>query len=240
MSLKMIYDNFSAYLDDPKQISIAQKINENPERLTIYSNNVIASKIDSIRASYPAIEAIVGNEFFRTLAKKYAKQKISNSGNLDDYAHDFPQFIQENYNSHQLDYLTDLALFELNTNLIDQQKDLQAGLQLHKQNEEDLMQLQLKLANSCKIQCSNFPILSLFLFSKERLENPPNLAKDETILIYKDKFDIRFLELNQIEHNFLRNFNSQTSLYDCFLKHNSETEFQSLLQKFSFCLEAQT
>lgn len=234
MPLKDIYNNFSSYLTKKNPLGITKEINEDPERLTIYSNNILASKVDSITASYPAVKAIVGDEFFKQFATKYAKGKQSNSGSLDEYARTFPSFIKDNFNLHQLKYLNDIALFESNCDLIDQYDGHEETLNISYLTEEKLMQLQLNLKENCTIQTSNFPILSLYLFTKDQLSSPPNLAKPETTLIYKDKFDIRFLEINKSERDFLMKFNGAHTLYEIFTTH--EESFQSLLQKFLFCL----
>ncbi len=64
------------------------------ERLGIYANTVRVNHRSALRATYPVVERLVGEDFFSYAAETFAKTYPSRSGNLDDYGVEFADFLE--------------------------------------------------------------------------------------------------------------------------------------------------
>lgn len=79
--------------------------------LAIYRNNMYSCLIDTMQNTYPLIQSLLGNDFFKMTAKEYIGQYPSRSGNLYDYGEYFADFLAEYQPVHHLIYLTDDRLY---------------------------------------------------------------------------------------------------------------------------------
>jgi Putative DNA-binding domain len=83
-----------------------------PKRFAVYRNNVVVGLIDALRSNFPAVCRIVGDEFFRALARAYAIAHPPASPILLHYGAGFPDFIASFEPAAALPYLTDIARLE--------------------------------------------------------------------------------------------------------------------------------
>src|SRR5438445_1967664 len=82
------------------------------ERLRIYRNTCRSSLIEALRMTYPAVERLVGRDFFDMAAARYAGTHPPQSGYLNEYGGEFPEFLAAFGPASELPYLADLARFE--------------------------------------------------------------------------------------------------------------------------------
>ncbi len=80
--------------------------------LDIYRNNYRGNLQDTLSAAYPVIEQLVGQDFFRWMAREYIAQHPSNSGNLHLYGAQMASFIAAFVPAQGLAYLPDMAALE--------------------------------------------------------------------------------------------------------------------------------
>jgi len=78
----------------------------------IYQHSAIANITNALSLSYPVIEKLVGDNFFKAMCREYILQNWPATGNMDDYGECFSQFIAEFKQTKQLTYLEDVARFE--------------------------------------------------------------------------------------------------------------------------------
>lgn len=83
-----------------------------PRRFAVYRNNVIAGLMNALGSSYPAIRRIVGEEFFRAMARRYVLAEPPRSPVLMDYGASFADFIAVFGPASSLPYLPDVARIE--------------------------------------------------------------------------------------------------------------------------------
>jgi hypothetical protein len=82
------------------------------KRFAVYRNNVVASLIEALRAKFPATERIVGEEFFRAMARLFVTAHPPRSKILHTYGEDFGDFIAAFEPAAELPYLADVARLE--------------------------------------------------------------------------------------------------------------------------------
>ncbi|MBI3676984.1 MAG: putative DNA-binding domain-containing protein [Proteobacteria bacterium] len=84
----------------------------NPKRFAVYKNNVYARLVDALRDTFPAVERLVGEEFFRYAAVQYVAQTPPRIGTLLAYGGSFPQFLSTFPPAGTVPYLSDVARLE--------------------------------------------------------------------------------------------------------------------------------
>ncbi|PSM18929.1 DNA-binding domain-containing protein [Nitratireductor sp. StC3] len=81
-------------------------------RYNVYRNNVTVSLIDALADTFPAVKRIVGEAFFRDMARLYVRREPPRSPLLFDYGHSFAAFIDGFDHTRPLPWLGDVARIE--------------------------------------------------------------------------------------------------------------------------------
>lgn len=107
---------FAEALLDPQRPapgSLAPSGDVRPERrFAVYRNNVAVGLISAIEARFPAVQRIVGDEFFAGLARAYASAHPPRSALMMTYGDDFADFVETAPGLEDLPYLADVARVE--------------------------------------------------------------------------------------------------------------------------------
>lgn len=80
-----------------------------PVRLRVYRNGFLKACTDALRASYPAVEHIVGEDSFAALARPFIEADPPRTASLVGYGSDFPAFLAQSAEVHGLPYLASFA-----------------------------------------------------------------------------------------------------------------------------------
>ena len=81
-------------------------------RLQIYRNAVLATQVETLATSFPAVQRLLGDACFDGWATRYAAWHGSNSGNLQHLGHDFAEFLETRPELATLRWLGDLCRLE--------------------------------------------------------------------------------------------------------------------------------
>lgn len=107
---------FVAALLDPERAvpqGLTSRTGPRPaKRFNVYRNNVFVSLIDALQGRYPAVCRLVGEEFFRAMARPYVQQHPPRSPVLLRYGGGFADFLEEFEPVAELPYLADVARLE--------------------------------------------------------------------------------------------------------------------------------
>lgn len=82
------------------------------ERLRIYRNTFRANLTRTLRMVYPAVDRLVGPEFFDAAAEAFSAGHAPQSGDLNAYGAEFADFLAAFTPASSLAYLRDVARFE--------------------------------------------------------------------------------------------------------------------------------
>jgi len=96
---------------------IADDVVDAAERLNIYRNNVAITLIGALRLVYPAVDKLVGQDFFGAAAQAFIAGNPPRTACLDDYGGEFPDFLAAFPAAAALAYLPDVARLEWMVNL---------------------------------------------------------------------------------------------------------------------------
>lgn len=81
-------------------------------RLAVYRNTVNSTLLKALRLAYPAVQALVGPEFFEGAARLFIEQCPASSAQLDGYGESFPEFLAQMPEAASIAYLPDTARLE--------------------------------------------------------------------------------------------------------------------------------
>lgn len=82
-------------------------------RLAVHRNNVMVSLVDALADTFPVVQQLVGDAFFRAMAAIFVRQSPPRSQVLAHYGQDFPAFIAQFEPAQALPYLADMAQLEV-------------------------------------------------------------------------------------------------------------------------------
>ena len=108
--------DFAAALLDPERVAPAGLVGPDGEpsakRFAVYRNNVVVGLTEALKDAFPAVCRIVGDEFFRAMARLHVLSEPPASPILLDYGAQFPDFIARFEPAATLPYLADVARIE--------------------------------------------------------------------------------------------------------------------------------
>jgi hypothetical protein len=99
--------------DLPAPDGLAGRDQVRPERrFAVYRNNVTVSLIDAMASIFPTVQNLVGEDFFRAMARLYVTAHPPTSPLLFTYGETFPAFLENFPPAADLPFLADVARVE--------------------------------------------------------------------------------------------------------------------------------
>lgn len=83
-----------------------------PGRFNVYRNNMAAGLVDALRATFPAVQRLVGKEYFDAVARAYIDRHPPGSPVLLLYGRDLGSFLESFPSASGVPYLGDVARLE--------------------------------------------------------------------------------------------------------------------------------
>lgn len=100
------------HLDDAAAACIVDDGRAPEQRLSVYRNTFASNLANALRLSYPAVQRLVGAEFFEGAAQIFAHERPPLSAYLDEYGAEFPDFLARFPPAASVVYLADVARLE--------------------------------------------------------------------------------------------------------------------------------
>jgi hypothetical protein len=112
--LDAYFSAFEEFLKNGETAAIAEFVDEhaNPAFLSVYRNGYLRTCTDGLSGNYPVVKAIVGDDYFRDLARGYIDQYPPTRATLVGYGEHLADFIRQLEKEHGLDYLADSAAID--------------------------------------------------------------------------------------------------------------------------------
>lgn len=197
---------------NPDDASLAQWIQPSnlslQNKLDVYSNNHFSSLHEVLKSAYPVVLQLVGEEFFREMARKYIEEYPSQSSDISLYGEKLSHFLAEFIPARSLPYLPDMAKFEWALHEVFYEEkssalDLQRfrDLKAHQYNE-----IKLKMNPASRLLAFKHPILKIWQFcqNENNQEQPINLSEEyDKVLVIRREWEITFEKLTEGEFAFL-------------------------------------
>lgn len=200
-------------------------------RFAVYRNNVTVSLIDALADTFPVVQALVGEEFFRAMARVFAQANPPRSRLMVYYGDSFADFVASFPPAAPVPYLADVARLEMARvrayHAVDvapiQPETLQAALA----DPEQLLSLRLLVHPSVQVIDSPFAVIFLWAAHQGALcigSVDPDEA--QTALVFRHGLDVETLELSAGDAQFVSALQTGQSLLDAAgAAGNSDAEF---------------
>ncbi|HZP92529.1 MAG TPA: DNA-binding domain-containing protein [Burkholderiales bacterium] len=188
-------------------------------RLAIYRGNVHANAGKALRAAYPVVAALVGEEFFQGLARAYSEAIVSRSGDLNEYGAEFTRFLADFPHTQDLPYLPDVARLEWAVHLAHYAADREPlnPARLAGFAQEHQPALRFRLHPACVLLTSRWPIARIWEVHQADHTGAFDVDMDcgmERALVFRPGFRVRVRSLGPAEHVFLSALARRQTLAD--------------------------
>jgi uncharacterized protein len=176
-----------------------------PPGMAIYRGNVFGNWAQALAGAYPIVRKIVGEEFFRGLAREYARLYPSASGDLNEYGAQLAEFIADFPHTRDLPYLPDVARMEWLAHRAYYAADAEL-LELTKAAVSNPEALRLRLARSCALLASDWPLARIWTVHQDGYEGEIEVDLDagpDRILVHRPKWRAQVRALAPGDYRFL-------------------------------------
>ncbi|WGJ13993.1 DNA-binding domain-containing protein [Methylocapsa sp. D3K7] len=163
------------------------------KRFTVYRNNVAVGLTAALEARFPAVRKIVGEDFFKAVAKLFAAAHPPRSPLMMFYGDEFPAFLAAFEPARDLPYLADIARLEAARTRAYHAADaipLDAEA-LHALPPQALPKLRFTLHPALEIVASDYPIVTIWAMNSGEVDLAP--IKDwrgEDALVSRPQLDV--------------------------------------------------
>ncbi|MGB0720048.1 MAG: putative DNA-binding domain-containing protein [Bdellovibrionales bacterium] len=209
-----------------------------PARLKVYRNNIVGSLTDIMAAGFPALEKLVGKDFFETAARSFILKNPPQSGCLTFYGQGFAEFLAAFAPAASLPYLPDIARLEIALNdsyYAADDRPLRAE-DLAAIAPEDLGNTVLALRDSVKLLQSPYPVCAIYDFA---LADDPQGTLDinsggESVMVSRPHLETQIAPLAHDEFVMLSALAQSIPLGEAaanVLGRYPDFDFQAFLQK---------
>ena len=179
-------------------------------RLHVYRNHLFASLGAALQAVYPVTARLLGDDYFRQLARAYIVRHPSTSGSLHGFGAELPAFIGRQATLAALPYLADVAALERAYHEVYHEADEQAldtaTLARVAADAQGRIRLHLQLAS--RFVASPFPVLAIWQANQAAADDavaPVSLDDGGVrVLVARSDFEVEFRVLAEAEDRFLR------------------------------------
>jgi len=178
-------------------------------RFAVYRNNVLVSLVDALAATFPVVQALVGQEFFHAMAALFVRAHPPQSRILAWYGAELPDFIDHFEPTASLPYLADVARLEMARVRGYHAADVAAvppeALQAALLQPERLATLRLGLHPSLQVLASRHAVFSLWAAHQGTLDLASvDPYQAETALVYRQDMQVETLAVSPTTGQFIR------------------------------------
>lgn len=230
---------FAEALLEPEQACppglITWNASDPARRFAVYRNNVIVSLVDALADTFAVTQDLVGEAFFRAMARVFAYTNPPTSRLLVFYGETFPEFIERFPPAASLPYLADVARLEFLRvrayHAADvapvRSEDIVAVLA----DEDKLPDLGLALHPSLAVLDSAGAVVSLWAVH-QGVGDLATLVPDvpETALVVRDGLDVEVMSIPRASGVFIKALKRGATLGDAMaLAQRSDPDFDATL-----------
>jgi hypothetical protein len=191
-----VLDRFATALVDPAEVVPAgvngRRAIPDSRRFAVYRNNVHVGLVEALAKRYPVVARLVGDDFFRGMARVYVGARKPASPLLIHYGADFPDFIADFGPAASIPYLADVARLE--SAWLEAYHAADAGpldiATLVALPPERLPGLRLRAHPATRLVISRFPVGSIWSAHRSDPVQPIGHARAETVLLVRPIADV--------------------------------------------------
>jgi hypothetical protein len=188
-------------------------------RLQIYRNNAFESLAGALAAVYPVLAQLVGDDYFRQLARRCIASNPLRAGNLHGFGRELPHLLRELPSAAPLPYLPDVAAFEWAWHEVYHESDaaLLEPARLAAVAAAEPLALRLPLVPAARLVVSPYPVLRIWQAHQMDVDPVWQLSLDDggvRLLVLRRALEIEFVPLGAAEAAWLEALAAGRTLAD--------------------------
>lgn len=243
-SLREIQTEFhrSVSLDDASIPAwVVAPRNANPQdAMSIYRGNTTEAKKLALKAIYPVVARLVGDDFFDAMSLEYVRTHTSTSGDLNHYGDELSRFIATFPPAMALPYLASVAQIEWLVHLVYLEKDdeQRAMAFLSGVSPGAYGSVQFRLAYACRLLEMDWPGDDIWRAHQQPGESMGELVINKGryyALVTRNDGAVHVRRINTTEFEFLRGIQHKLTLGDLVERISElgiDVDLGALLQQF--------
>lgn len=166
-----------------------------PDRgFAVYRNNVVVSLVDALAARFPAAAAIVGEEFFRAMAREFVRARPPRSPILMLYGAELPAWVAEFPPAAGVPYLADVMRLEFAIGEAYHAADARPASigDLGRLDRRKLAGTRIALHPAARLVSSPYPVATIRAMSIGDADPAPVADwRGEDVLVTRPRLDVR-------------------------------------------------
>ena len=203
---------------------------EGPMR--VYRNTVLSGSVDALRANYPVVARLIGDEMFEAVATEYATNCPPRQAVLALYGARFPDWLEEQTWVWDVAYVPDVARIERHYVESLFAADAQPLEMSALSGRDDWLGMRLALHPATRLDWLSMPAMSIWLAQREDHEGDLDLEwQAEGVLLTRPSLEVLTTRLSRAGHRFLFGIRLGESVGDAAIAAGSlypETDIGSL------------
>jgi hypothetical protein len=212
--------------DNPARIAmlIAGGVYSAIERVGIYRNNVRIGFLATMEATFPAVRALGGEDWFAQTARRYQQRHPSPAGNMHYVGKRFPDYLTAELTGSGYEYFADVAQLEWAYQEVLVAADAPSldFASLANVPPDRYAELRFQLHPAVRIVRSRFPILSLWRAHRDTTNDTDldaiDMNEGQAVLVMRRDTHVELRLLSHDEHRLFdalaRNLTLQEALDD--------------------------
>jgi hypothetical protein len=244
-SLRELQAEFmSAVLDDDTPPLAARLVSGGRDarrRIAVYRQNAEANFLHSLRLCFPAVQRLVGEEYFLRCVRRYRTRRPSGSGDLQHAGAAFPGYLAEVHGQDEFRYLSDVARLEW---LVHEAETAAAHGRfdfgrLARVPPSQHAGLRFRLSPSARLFAAPYPVLDIWEANVRCAAEPEPIdlagGTDRLLLVRPRHGRIGFHRLSAAESGFLHQLQAAADLGTAMTAaaaHDAEFDAGAALRRF--------
>jgi hypothetical protein len=208
-ALRDLQAAFAAHLAGTEQADLAREVIGDTiaaaARLRVYRHHVLSSLSSALAATFPTVNALVGEKFFAGLARAFLGTALPSQPVLAEYGADFPAFVAGYAPAAALPYLADVARLDwaLNAAFHASPQDGLTAADLAEVPAERLPSSRLRLSAGTALIVSAYPLDRIWAASQpDAPATTVDLNGEARLLVLRQADDAAFVSLSVGEAAF--------------------------------------
>lgn len=178
------------------------------QRLQIYRNNLFEGLGDALRAVFPVLAQLVGDDFFRALARRFIVAHPLRAAQLQGFGRELPTFLSRFPGAADLPWLADVAALEWASHEVYHEADAAPLRPEHLAAVPPAQQLDLRLAlvPAARLVASPYPVLRIWQAHQGDADPAFTVSLADggvQILLLRRALEIELVLLSEAEHAWL-------------------------------------
>lgn len=188
--------------------------NAAPKRYSVYRNNVVVSLMDSLAASYPSLQMIIGDENFGRTCRNYVAVTPPRSAVMQAYGENFAEFVEQFPPLAKSPFLGDVARVERAwlESYHAPDASVLSGEVLEGLEPEEVQELVFVAHPAMRLLTSRWPVADLFSWRDGRPEDGVDLSIAQSIVITRPQLDVQLWPIDQGTHFLFEALTSGSAL----------------------------